>query len=323
MVGVVEAVVYHRRVTGWGERVAASRPQPGHCLNHPTTTLLQTTFQNTASLTVVRSTTLSQPTNCSNLQFVNYIRWKHYIFSTIQTTTLLTVVRSTTSSQHWTVPTYIAQQFVNYIQWNQYSVQTTLSQPTLHYIQFVSTIQPFQPLQHVSTIQVKWIKWEKKLHCLKRRQMYYKHQWELSSELWMQFVQHQVQWVVELSEVQWCWWVCTSKTRLGGSKEVNIDMSADKTESRIIWGSEAPSGAVQAPEQDQLLKTFPRVRCNLAAKVLAATDRRDCPKALLGHWPPYKTTINIPSFVWQSILLSHSLTKTVFTRSLHSDIESP
>ena len=162
MVGVVEAVVYHRRVTGWGERVAASRPQPGHCLNHPTTTLLQTTFQNTTSLTVVRSTTLSQPTNCSNLQFVNYIRWKHYIFSTIQTTTLLTVVRSTTSSQHWTVPTYIAQQFVNYIQWNQYSVQTTLSQPTLHYIQFVSTIQLFQPLQHVATIQVKWIKWEEK-----------------------------------------------------------------------------------------------------------------------------------------------------------------
>ena len=86
--------------------------------------------------------------------------------------------------------------------------------------------------------------------------MYYKHQWELSSELWMQFVQHQVQWVVELSEVQWCWWVCTSKTRLGGSKEVNIDMSADKTESRIIWGSETPTGAVQAREQDQLLKTF-------------------------------------------------------------------
>ena len=92
-------------------------------------------------------------------------------------------------------------------------------------------------------------------------------------------------------------------------------------QSRALF--EAPSGALQAPEQDQLLKTFPRVRCNLAAKVLAATDRRDCPKALLGHWPPYKTTINIPSFVWQSILLSHSLTKTVFTRSLHSDIESP
>ena len=79
-------------------------------------------------------------------------------------------------------------------------------------------------------------------------------------------------------------------------------------QSRALFEPPPRLWALQAPKQERAVaKNFSE------SSPLSATDRQDCPKALLGHWPPYKTTINIPSFVRPSLLLSQSLTWTVLT----------